>query len=166
MTSLANILAGQRLTAAMLRAVAPLAAYKGADESVTSSTALQNDDALYLALNPDAVYFFACMLDYEGGAQGSSDLKFAWAGPSGFTMAYGLLAITPGGGSSAGYLRGPAGASCGTTGTGNRWSALMTGSLTTGGSPGTLQLQWAQNTSSGTATVVHAGSVLAAWQIA
>jgi len=122
--------------------------------------------ALFLPLAANATYFFVCFLDYEGGTQGSSDLKFAWTGPSGYSIRYLLSAITTGGAGTNGFLRAAAGASVGTSGAGNTWGAVLTGTAGTGSTAGTLQLQWAQNTSSGTATIVHAGSVLAAWQIA
>ena len=66
--------------------IAPLAAYKTLDETVTNSTTLQNDDALLVSLAANAVYLFAVLLDYEGAAVGTGDLKYGWGVPTGATM--------------------------------------------------------------------------------
>lgn len=166
MTALGQITAGARLTAAMLRAVAPDAAYKSVDQSVTSSTTLVNDNALFLPLLASATYFFAFSIIYEGGTQGSSDIKTAWTFPSGTTMRYtpvryntaGTLASFP-------NIQTDVVASA-TSGAGTLRSFQGTGTVITSTTAGNLQLQWAQNTSSGTATIVHAGSSIDAWQIA
>jgi hypothetical protein len=163
-TALSNIQAGGRITAAMLQAIAPNAAEKGASQSVTSSATLVNDDALYIALLADAEYRFDLWLLYEGGTQGNSDLKWAWTGPSGYTINYTLNGVGTGGVGTPGFVRGAAGGSVGTNGSTNQLGVLMVGTITTGSTPGTLQLQWAQNTPNATATTVLPGSQLSAWQ--
>ena len=165
MTALGNIYAGSRILAADVRGVAPLAAIKGSDQSVTSSTTLVNDTALLLPVVANAAYLFECFLDYEGGTGGSSDLKWGWLVPSGATLRYqGLYEGTSG----TSYFDSntesaiPAAQSAGAAvlkGVG------MHGTFLTGSTAGTLQLQWAQNTSSATATIVHAQSFLALWQV-
>ena len=52
-----------------------------------------------------------------------------------------------------------------TNGAGTLRAQVMKGSVFVGSTAGTLQLQWAQNTSSGTATIVHAQSYIAMWLI-
>lgn len=163
MTALSNIQAGARITAAMLQAVAPVAAEKGAVQSVGNTT-LVNDDALFIPLLANAVYRFDCFLLYEGGTQGSSDLKWAWTGPSGFTINYSVNGVTTAGVATAGYVRGVTGAVVGTNGASNELGVLMTGTITTSSTHGTLQLQWAQNTSNATDTSVLPASNLTAWQ--
>jgi len=59
--------------------------------------------------------------------------------------------LTPAAITSLGVLRGSATVTAGTNGASLR-SARMYGSLIVGSTAGTLQLKWAQNTSSGTAT--------------
>ena len=165
MTQYPVILAGMDPTASLLQALAPFMAYKSNDQSVTSSTTLANDNALSLPVAANGTYFFICMLKFEGGTSGSSDLKFAWTGPSGFGMNYQLTGLNAGGGSTLGFMRSATGSTGGTTGAGNVWGTTMLGTVTASSTAGTLQLQWAQNTSSATATIVHAGSVLAMWRI-
>jgi hypothetical protein len=48
----------------------------------------------------------------------------------------------------------------GTSGSGNKWTVRMSGSVTVSTTAGTLVLQWAQNTSNGVGTIVHAGSAM------
>lgn len=166
MTAAANIKAGSRILASQIVNVAPLAAYKSVDQSVTSSTTLVNDNTLFIPVLASATYDFKLFLNYEGSTQGASDLKFAWTGPTGFGMQYQLNGIQTTGAWTSGFLRGISGGTLGTNGAGNKFAATMIGTVTTSTTPGTLQFQWAQNTSSGTATIVHATSDLAAWQIA
>ena len=61
----------------------PLAVVKGGDQSVTSSTVVVNDTALVVAVASSATYQFSCFISYEGGTQGSSDLKWTWTTPAG-----------------------------------------------------------------------------------
>ena len=166
MTALGNIQAGGRLTAAMLQGVAPYAVIKGADETVTSSATLQNDDALFLAVAANTSWLFDAYLDYEGGTLGASDLKYEWTVPSGAALRYGAAHLDTSGNNICSDTH-PDGAavSAGTNGGGDTRSVKMYGTLIVGGTAGTLQLKWAQNTSSGTGTIVHAQSYLTLWQI-
>jgi hypothetical protein len=68
--------------------------------------------------------------------------------------------ITTAGASTIGFARGVSGGTAGTSGSGNQWTMRMSGTVTVSTTPGTLQLQWAQNTSNGVGTIVHAGSGL------
>lgn len=167
MTAAGLLPAGTRLTASGLRAVAPLAAYKASSQSVSSSTILQNDSVLSVPVAANAIYFFECLLSYQGGTSNASDLKFAWGVPSGTSMVYQVtgqtVAATPA--ATLGYLRGVAGMSIGTAGAGNSFSCLMSGTVNLGASSGNLTLQWAQNTSNATATIVQTGSILSLWQV-
>lgn len=170
MTALGNIYAGSRITASDVAGVAPLAVIKGADQSLASSTAMQNDDALFLPVAANAGYLVECLLNYEGGTHGSSDLKWEFTGPSGATMVYTFVAYPVSGSIAAGNVN--MGAATGLSGVGTagtngaqNLAVIMRGTLITGGTAGTLQLQWAQDTSSATATIVRAQSMLALWQV-
>jgi hypothetical protein len=154
--------AGQRLTAAMLRAIAPLAAYKSADETVSTLT-LQNDDALLLPVAANATYLFVMMITYTGGTGGSSDLKTAWALPSGASMS--LTGIGWNTSSVVDIERSAGPFVFETSGSGTR-GALEVGTIAVSSTAGTAQFQWCTNTTPAVNTTVHAGSVLAAWQIA
>lgn len=170
MTAASQILAGARLTAALLQGVAPLAAIKGTDQSVTSSTALVSDSALFLQVAANAGYFVVTYIAYEGFTQGSSDMKWQWTGPAGATLSLTDVYYPTSGGIGANTNIAAITAlstvrTSGTSGAGVKLAQLMFGTLTTGGTSGTFQFQWAQNTSSATATIVHAGSAVAAWQV-
>jgi len=160
-TNYPNILAGQRITAALLNSMQPQTVIKPSDQSVTSSTTLVNDNDLVAAVVASATYIFACYLDYEGGTQGSSDLKWQWALPSGATLRYQNIGVGTGGGAVTGATcTGATIVAFGTSGAASLVAASMTGTLVMSTSPGFLQFKWAQNTSSGTATIVHAQSSL------
>jgi hypothetical protein len=169
--------AGETLTAANFNtyirdqqnAMGPhLIVRKTADESVTSNTTLQDDDVLALTVLANEVWQITLYLIYQAATAG--DLKFAWTFPSGtLTGAYVWLD------DSGGYP------------TNNHWntatsptpSFAMHGFGTeaegpipinmlyaVGGTGGTLRFQWAQQTSSGTATTVKANSTLWAAKLA
>lgn len=161
-----TILAGTTYTASLLQAMLPMYAWKTAAETVTSSTTLQNDNDLYLTAAANAYYDFACMLTYQGGTQGSSDLAWAWSVPSGTTMNYAVEGIQTSGAATPGFLRGVSGGTAGTNGSGNSFSLNMEGTLYTGNTSGTVQLQWAQAHSNATGTIVQAGSNMKLRQMA
>ena len=156
---------GQVLAAADVNSwFVPLVAYKNADQSVTSSTTLVNDSALHLTISAGANYLMHCYLDYEA-ANSPGDIKRGFTLPATTFIRYmpsvrntssavvgGDTSIGSGtdvgGGGGAGVLR----------------AALLTGTVQCG-TTGTLQLQWAQNTSSATSTIVHAQSALMLWRI-
>jgi hypothetical protein len=148
----------------------PLAAFKPSLQAVTSSTTLVNDTQLFLPVAANAQYFFLLYLSYDGGTQGSSDLKFQFTGPSGGNASFSYLYYPTSGGVGANTniarttnLSTPV--PIGTDGAGVLLVAYMIGTLTTASTSGTLQFQFAQNTSSATATTVHTGSALIAHRI-
>jgi hypothetical protein len=165
MTAAGQVYAGSRLTAAMLQGVAPLSAYKGSGQSVTSSTTLVNDSALAIELQANAVYSFILVLGYNG-ASGAGNLKFGWALPSGSSMGYSLYGNSTSGSATDGpWETASSVPALGTSGTGTSLGAVAQGTVSTGSTAGDMQLQWAQNTTNSTATTVLAGSVLLAWQV-
>jgi hypothetical protein len=166
MTALGQVAAGARITAAMLRAVSPNAAYKGSNQSVVSSTTVVNDNALFVPVLANGVYLFEAFISYSGFTRGVSDLKMNWAAPSGsvlnwmpmFLNTSGTLVAAGGNGLGAVIQ-------AGTNGVSNNFTVTGLGTLSVGSTAGNMQLQWAQNTSSTTATMVQAGSLLALWQV-
>ena len=147
--------------------------YKTADESVTSSTVLQNDNHLLVSLAANARYEVIVRLAVNGASSG--DVKTAWTMPAGVT--------------SQRYSFGPdVSSATSTAGTTVRASTITNGHLVeinygvfstgqqsyieetlyviTAGTAGTCQLQWAQNASSATATTVEEGSYITARRIA
>ena len=164
MTNLAALYAGSRILAAAARGIAPLAAYKASDETVSTLT-LQNDDALLLPVAANATYMWVMFATYTGGTAGSSDLKSAWTYPSGATMLYGRLGVPASGGLA--FAKGIQSDVVNYQTSGSGTNAFFNiGTLVVSSTPGTLQWQWCTNTTPAVNTTVHAGSVLAAWQIA
>lgn len=175
MTALGQILAGARVTAAMLQGIAPDAAVKPGPETVTFSATLQNDNDLWLSLPATGTWAFLCSLYATStAALGSGDIKCAFSVPSGASVTWsgpGLSAasstVTPNwsiarqatGGATLAIGYGVIGAS--------PTPALLFGTVTMGGTSGDLQLQWAQDTASaGNSVTVLAQSSLMGWQIA
>ena len=158
-----NWLAGQRITASMLNSMIPLIVVKPADESVASSVVLQPDNDLLCPVVANATYDFDCYLNYEALVFSSNGgITIEWTGPSGATLRFGIAyLIEPAGTDSVSATRlDSTSYSLGGRGAGSLCAAVMTGTLITSATAGNLALQWAQATSSATATIVHAQSKL------
>jgi hypothetical protein len=168
--------AGRPPTAAELQFLVPLFVRKTSNQSVTSSTTLVNDSALVLPMLASVTYELTAQLFYIGNDTG--DIKVTFTQPTGSTLSWGPI------GASQAAVTGSA-----TAGTGEWWgtnvntTASPTTSMPMGGSTsdlhmvirgivvvsataGNLQLQWAQNTSNGTATTVKAGSWMSLRRVA
>jgi hypothetical protein len=144
-------------------------AYKTADESLTSSTTLQDDDHL---LVPLAVGTYVVQAAYRVSGAAAGDVKIGWAfsgtatgyregvGPSVATadvlaaaVAQPVRAATAGTGSDFATAV-PYGVD------GTNYSAVLESAVMVVTVAGTLKVQWAQNASSATATIVRQGSSL------
>jgi hypothetical protein len=135
--------------------------YKTDDESVTSSTAVQDDDHLTLTVAADAVYALDTFLDVEGDVDG--DFKLTFTGPSGATGSWTPDGISNGNANNIGQIKRGRVAlgtddSVGVTGDGT--IVTPRGQITTSSTAGSLTLRWAQNGSDETATTLKAGSWL------
>lgn len=143
-------------------------ALKAADESVASSTTLQNDDTLLVTLEANATYEFVAHVGYVGNTTG--DIKLAFTFPSGASCYWsgkGGPASDDTFGSSGSTRHSvsfgdASGTSLSFAGSTTVLSVHILGVVTTASTAGTLQLQWAQNTSNATNTTVKAGSFLRA----
>jgi hypothetical protein len=160
-------IAGQVLTASDVDSwFVPLVGYKTANQSVTSSTALVNDSALAVALAANAYYWFQNFVVYEGGTLNASDIKWAYTVPAGATLTAGTYyRATTAVAVNWNQINATTVSAAGSNGAGNLLVLNASGTVQTGGTAGNLQMQWAQNTSSGTATIVHSGSVLLATRV-
>lgn len=139
---------------------------KSANEVVNGSSTLQNDDHLLLALGVSEVWAFEFVIFHDSGT--TPDIKMAITVPAGATLAWGsLYALATGGSSFTGTTETVSGTSrdFATAGVGVTRIVTLTGYVANGANAGNLQLQWAQNTSNGTDTTVHANSILKAWQL-
>jgi hypothetical protein len=161
---LVNFKGGDRFTAANLNLMQnQFGAYKLSNTSLTSNTTLAVDPDLQVPasmLAPNGLYVVELSLIYSGGAAGSSDIKLNWSGPSGTAMSliasyWSTVATAIG----AAYWNYGTAVTFGTRGSGIVTAATATGTLqmpsaVTSG----VVLEWAQSTSSATATTVYEGS--------
>lgn len=139
----------------------PIAVVKPTSESVTSSTTLQNDDHLLAAVAANASYEFTCQLFFIA-ANGPGDIKWTWSLPASAALIYQNL-HNEGGGTgvnNSGVANSDADTPFAAGGGSPTEAVRMTGNLNTSSTAGNVQLRWAQNTSSGTATQVRANSQL------
>ena len=130
---------------------------KTSDESVTSSTTLQNDDHLTFTMAANKIYIVSGALLVDSGTTPDFKWTLNLAGSS--TADLLSKAMLPSGASqvykySEGDTEGIQGAGAGTP----QMSAEFTGIIKADGSGGALTLQWAQNTSNGTASKLLTGS--------
>lgn len=160
---------GEVVTAAKLNRNNPVTIRKGSDESVTSSIAPQNDDALIIPLVAGRSYRVELSIAATGNTAG--DIKLAWANTGTITLLGQRFCRGPElatGGPTATLMRSSRATalattvSYGTTGTGGYIDESFEVSCTVSGN---LQLQWAQDTSNAGATTVIAGSWLVATPI-
>lgn len=130
---------------------------KEADESVTTSTTLQNDDELLFAVAANEVWQFEGSMFID--TTSSADFRFAVTGPSGAVgrvfAAYSDTAAFDAH-VGAGDLGDTIDLQTANTGT----LVRFWGGIHNGANAGNLQVQWAQRVSQGTATTVHAGSYI------
>lgn len=140
-------------------------AIKSANESVTSSTTLQDDDHLTVSISATGTYTFDLTLFVAAG-DSAADIKAGFTFPTGTCHFVGTGphtgAITSGT-SGVGEYFAITSATSGTSFLGYGISSGATIGIRLRGvliatATGTLKLQWAQVTSSGTATTVLAGS--------
>jgi len=162
--------AGAKLRATVLEAliteVRPLYARKTADETVNGSASLQNDDHLAIVLAASATYEIDVQLFYSSAS--TPDIKFALTFPTGATCSWAPIGYKSDGTNFEAEFRtstwqaasGTSNAVAGTAATYD--AALIKGIIRVGSTAGTLQVQWAQNTSNGSNTTVKADSSLVA----
>jgi hypothetical protein len=154
--------AGQRLTAGALQAAFPLTSVKSTTENVTSSTVLQNDDQLLLPVVANTTYLLDGYLFYVAAEAG--DLKIAFTAPALADLYWSVIGMTTSGVDVTDASVTAENGSLGTVtrvlgGDGGTWcSARLQGRLIVAATAGSLQLQFAQGTSSATATSLRAGS--------
>ena len=170
-----SIPSGHTVTAAewalILSFLQPLYVRKTADESVLSSTALQDDDMLTLTVEASATYEVSSLILYTSGT--TEDFKFDFQGPAGAVFDY-----TPNSGDTSdtdqytlvnyGYaVFGTPVSTNGDSAPSNVHTVYPYGLLRTSVTAGSVRFRFAQNTSgAGTAATCKAGSFLMARRIA
>lgn len=148
-----------------------LFARKAADKSITASTALENDDHLFLAVAANSTYIVDLMVFVDGASTG--DFRCGFTVPAGSTYAWGQLALINTAAAVSGSVILSAfnegtvsGGPTGTVAAGTKVGYRMRGLLRTAGTAGTLQMKWAQGTSDPTATTVFTDSFITAQKVA
>lgn len=158
----ADVATQAELDAVSARAYWDAVIRKSATESVTSSTALQDDDELQFAVTLGTSYYFELVLLYDAvGGSGTPDIKHDCAlnGGATFSLAWRQhVGVSTAGAIQAGEVADMT--TLITNGTATPRMLQMTGSFTVATSGGTFVLRWAQNTSDAAATRVLLGSTL------
>lgn len=158
-SALELLLLAQALTPGSTRVIKP------GDQSVPNTT-LVNDTALAIPVLAGTSLVFVGLLSLTGAAIGSGDFKGQFTAPAGATVIVEAVGYSL---SSAGPMNGNAVRGASATFTAGINGAtpsplILIGSVVVAATAGSLQLQIAQNSSSGTSTTVKGGSWLAAWQ--
>ena len=137
-------------------AVLPLYARKTADESLVSSTTLQNDDHLFWSVVANTIYELSLHVTYNSGV--TPDFKIGWTFPAGLTMTWAYIGVDLAGAivNRGNLIQTSVLAQGGAAGV--EIHLAVFGVVVVGGTAGTLRLQWAQNTSDAGSTIVRAGS--------
>jgi hypothetical protein len=125
---------------------APNVVRKTADEAVTSSTAQQNDDELFFAVNANTIYAVKFVLEATSASVQTLRYQFTAPASTVYRFATNVGATIGSDSSSQGTF---AQASSGFSAV-----ALLEGTVATAGTAGTFRLQWAQNASGAALTML------------
>lgn len=138
---------------------------KSADETVTSSTTLQDDDELKFEIGPNEKWLVTFDLIYD--AVTAADIKVSVSAPAGASgtmrglgTVVGVTAANGDGNFATAALGGTL--SYGGAGAGTIVGCRVWGVITADDTAGTVKLQWAQDASNATGTILKAGSYLTA----
>lgn len=138
---------------------------KSASTSRTSTTTYADDPHLAgIPLIASATYMVYANFAYNAGA--TPDFKYRFSVPTGCTFNGFRLFYNPAGGTVPPVINwipcGPQGGVTGMNGAALDVFCIVTGTLIVGSTAGNLGLEWAQDTSSATASTVNIGSYLLA----
>jgi hypothetical protein len=151
-----------------LKATWHLISRKTADESLTSNTTFQDDNDLLVTVAANEIW--RCHWDFVVDAAAAGDMKIQWTFPSGTLHHSSLQYLNASDASVSAFSLSTASPSGSTTLAGISAGSPRLWQFETlflnGGSAGTLTLQWAQNTSSGTATIMKAHSAVYGMKLA
>jgi hypothetical protein len=176
-------LAGQRLTAGLLRSMQPQVARKTADTPRASTTAVTLDPHIQFPAVAGAVYAWNGWIKFD--ADIAADIIFGFTAPSGSLGAWvgSGAGTTPISGTAGGGTQQNASSTWGYTvrtewtdlsntrtygglGAGNALTVLINGMFRIGTTSGTWGMVWAQSVSSATATTVFTDSWISSQRIA
>lgn len=143
---------------------------KTAQEIVTSSTTLQDDDELFIALAANETWAFELLLIVDGPS--AADIKVAFTVPSGATLTWSGIGVVFSGssqqdlGTATMIETSGSSAPWGLLGGGTKIPLRLYGTVVNAGNAGNLQLQWAQKVSSGSGVGIYENSWMKAHTIA
>jgi hypothetical protein len=148
-----------------------LFARKAGDTSRASTTTYADDPDLTVPVAASAVYRVDCGLFYVSSSQTAGDFKAQVVGPSGAALQGTVVGLAAGATTVADDLVSgltlTTGLSVGVVFTADPYNPChITGVLVTAGTAGTFKVQWSQNVSHATATVLKANSYLALSRVA
>lgn len=171
-----TLVAGQRLTASLMRSMLPQIMRKSSDTQRSATTTATADPHLQINVEANAVYIWNGWLKYSGPPAADLLLDFSvpsgslgeWTGSGGGTSAVTGASAAPAlvvdTATSRGYMVRLESSDVaqsrafGTISTTDVLSIQMYGTLRVGSTAGTWSLDWAQNTSDATATTVYTDS--------
>ncbi|QZE11627.1 hypothetical protein SEA_KARP_30 [Streptomyces phage Karp] len=135
---------------------------KTADEQVTNSTTVQDDDHFVIAVEANSTYAIDSFMMFESDA--AADIKFTFTGPAGSTIYFTSDGVSAGNSNNIGSVKMDANAGGAETVlggfVGTRTTMRPAGIIVTGGTAGSLTFRWAQNALSATPTTLYANSWL------
>jgi hypothetical protein len=143
-------------------------ARKTVDESINTSTTLQDDDELFINVAANTVYVVDAQL-IVSAANNTPDVLLGWSGPAGATFDWtpgALLATTTTVTGSISLIHRAIGETSSIGATTATAIARPSGLLVVGGTSGVFRARWAQNTSDAGNSTVKAGSYLRAMAVA
>ncbi len=137
---------------------------KAADETITSSAALQDDNELLFAVAADETWAVETSYTYSTGGSSTPDIRVGLNAPSGATCTYGTVNISHAGNLAAGSVACDTAIVVATTATGNK-NGILSGTVANGANAGNITFRWGQGTSNTTGTTVELGSYMLGFKI-
>ena len=155
--------AGQRVTAALLTAGLVQSVTRSSDATGRTNNTMTNDDVLSLAVEANATYELRAWLGFNGGTTG--DFRVGWSIPSGATLNWTPYQQPNTNSTTVGtIITDRSGTGVSQAGGGAGGSTIMTclaeGTLRVGSTAGSIVLQWAQDTTNATPTILKADSFI------
>ncbi len=144
---------------------------KTGDTARPSTTTYADDPHLTVTVAASAVYLVNVGLYYTSTSQTAGDFKAQFVAPSGAALQASVNTFAAASTVTTDDLSGcvtlTTGMSCGVVATADPYNPCqVSGLLVTGGSSGAFKVQWAQNSSSATATTLKANSYMALQRLA
>lgn len=161
MATYPDIEVGDYVTADLLTSMLSVQVTKQADESVASSTTMQDDNELVLPVEANATYQLSMWVPYSS-TSGTPDILCDFTVPSGADLYRSVYGVTNATAAGVGDIEWSANATAGTDDRRASYNGtntlLIFGRLNTSATAGNLQFRWAQAVSDAAAVTVKAGS--------